>query len=167
MKKFLGLVMALVMVLTAVSAFAAIPSKTTKNLATVETNAKGVTVEATENESPAVVELLVTLMENNAIPADVKKALPEGSTYTKVEEVVTLKIDGGTAEEDLVISLSFPTSFAGKKVAVLLGALDNGKIAEWKCVEATGKEDGSIDLVLPGAIQDWLNGREFVAMIAD
>ena len=93
--------------------------------------------------------------------------LPEGSAYTKVEEAVTLKIEGGTAEEDLVVNLKFPTNFAGKNVAVLLGVLDNGAIAEWKCVETAGKDDGSIDLTLSGELQDWLNGREFVALIAD
>lgn len=167
MKKTLGLVLALVMILTAVSAFAAIPSKTTADLVDVTTDADGVTVIATENETEAVTELLTTLSENNAIPAEAAAVLPENSTYTKVEEVTTLKIVGGTAEEDLVVNLKFPTSFAGKNVAVFLGVLDNGKIAEWKVIEATGKDDGSIDLVLNGEMQDWLNGREFVTMIAD
>lgn len=167
MKKTLGLVMALVMILTAVSAFAAIPSKTTADLVTVTTENKDVTVIVTENDSEAVTTLLTALMEDNAIPADVKEVLPEDSAYTTVEEVVTLKIVGGTAEEDLVANLQFPTNFAGKKVVVLLGVLDNGVIAEWKSVETEGKDDGSIDLVLNGEIQDWLNGREFIALIAD
>jgi len=167
MKKTLGLVMALVMILTAVSAFAAVPSKTTADLVTVTTTNKNVTVKATENESEAVTELLEKLTANNAIPTEAKAVLPEGSTATKVEEVTTLKIDGGTAEEDLVINLQFPTNFAGKQVSVMLGVLDNGKIAEWKSAEATAKEDGSIDVVLTGALQDWLNGREFIALIAD
>ena len=167
MKKTLGLVLALVMILTAVSAFAAIPSKTTDDLVDVTTDADGVTVIATENDSEEVVELLTALMADNSIPADAKAVLPEGSTYTKVEEVTTLKITGGTAEKDLVVNLKFPTDFSGKNVAVFLGVLDNGKIAEWKVVETTGKNDGSIDLVLNGEMQDWLNGREFVTMIAD
>ena len=167
MKKTLGLVLALVMILTAVSAFAAIPSKTTADLVDVTTDADGVTVTATENDSEAVNELLTALMENNAVPAAAAAVLPEGSTYTKVEEVTTLKITGGTAEKDLVVNLKFPTDFSGKNVAVFLGVLDNGKIAEWKVVETTGKNDGSIDLVLNGEMQDWLNGREFVTMIAD
>lgn len=167
MKKTLGLVLALVMILTAVSAFADIPSKTTADLVTVTTENPGVTVIATENETEAVTELLTTLSENNAIPAEAAGVLPENSTYTKVEEVTTLKIVGGTAEEDLVVNLKFPTDFSGKNVAVFLGVLDNGKIAEWKVVETTGKNDGSIDLVLNGEMQDWLNGREFVALIAD
>lgn len=167
MKKTLGLVMALVMILTAVSAFAAIPSKTTADLVTVATESQGVTITATENDSEAVTTLLASLMEDNSIPAVAKAVLPEGSAYTKVEEAVTLKIEGGTAEEDLVVNLKFPTNFAGKNVAVLLGVLDNGAIAEWKCVETAGKDDGSIDLTLSGELQDWLNGREFVALIAD
>ncbi len=167
MKKTLGLVLALVMILTAVSAFADIPSKTTADLVTVTTENPGVTVIATENETEAVTELLTTLSENNAIPAAAAAALPGNSTYTKVEEVTTLQITGGTAEEDLVVNLKFPTDFSGKKVAVLLGVLENGKIVEWKSVETTGKADGSIDLTLNGEMQDWLNGREFVALIAD
>ncbi len=167
MKKTLGLVLALVMILTAVSAFAAVPSKTTADLVTVTTENPGVTVIATENETEAVIELLTTLSENNAIPAAAAAAMPENSTYTKVEEVTTLQITGGTAEEDLVVNLKFPTDFSGKKVAVLLGVLENGKIVEWKSVETTGKDDGSIDLTLNGEMQDWLNGREFVALIAD
>lgn len=167
MKKTLGLVLALLMILTVVSAFADIPSKTTADLVTVTTENPGVTVIATENETEAVIELLTTLSENNAIPAEAAAVLPENSTYTKVEEVTTLQIVGGSAEEDLVVNLKFPTDFAGKDVAVFLGVLENGKIAEWKVIETTGKDDGSIDLVLNGEMQDWLNGREFVTMIAD
>lgn len=167
MKKTLGLVMALVMILTAVSAFAAVPSKTTEDLATVTTENQNVTVVETENDSEAVTTLLTALMADNSIPADLKALLPEGSTATKVEEAVTLQITGGTAEEDLVINVEFPTNFAGKTVAVFLGVLENGTIVEWKCIEATGKNDGSIDLVLDGEMQDWLNGREFLALVAD
>ena len=167
MKKTLGLVLALVMILTAVSAFAAIPSKTTDDLVTVTTENPNVTVVATENDSEAVTTLLTALMENNAIPTAAAAVLPEGNTYTKVEEVATLKIIGGTAEEDLTVNLKFPTDFSGKNVAVILGVLDNGVIAEWKVVETVGKDDGSIDLPLDGEMQDWLNGREFVALIAD
>ena len=64
MKKTLGLVMALVMILTAVSAFAAVPSKTTADLVKVTTESKNVTVTATANESAAVTALLEALMEN-------------------------------------------------------------------------------------------------------
>ena len=170
MKKTLGLVMALVMILTAVSAFAAIPSKTTEDLVKVATENENVTVVATENDTAPVTELLATIANsdaNNNIPAEAKASLPEGSTYSKVDEVTTLKIEGGTAEEDLVINLQFPTNFAEKNVAIMLGVLDNGTIAEWKTVETVGKADGTIDLVLDGELQDWLNGREFIAMIAE
>lgn len=167
MKKTLGLVLSLVMILTAVSAFAAVPSKTTADLVTVTTDNPNVTVTATENNSPAVTALLTALSANNAIPAAAAAVLPEGSTYSKVEEAVTLKIEGGTAEKDLVINLKFPESFAGKKVAVLLGVLDNDTITEWKFVEGVGKDDGSVDFTLDGEIQDWLNGREFIALVAD
>lgn len=167
MKKTLGLVLALVMILTAVSAFADIPSKTTEDLVKVTTDSSNVTVIVTENESEAVTTLLTALMADNAIPTTVAAALPAGSTYSKVEEVTTLKIIGGTAEKDLVVNLEFPTNFVGKNVAIFLGVLDNGAIAEWKIVETVGKDDGSIDLVLTGEMQDWLNGREFIALVAD
>ena len=167
MKKTLGLVMALVMILTAVSALADIPSKTTADLVKVTTTSKNVTVIATENESEPVVELLKTLIKDNSITAEAKKALPEGSKYTKVLEAATIKIVGGTAEEDLVVNLAFQTNFKGKEIAILLGAIENNKIVEWKSVEVVGKDDGTIDLTLDGEIQDWLNGREFIALIAE
>ncbi len=167
MKKVLGLVMALVMILTAVSAFAATPSKTTKNLTKVTTEDETVKVIITTSTNPAVLALIAALTTNNAIPADAKAALPEGSTATKVEELITLRIEGGTAEKDLIANLMFPTSYAGKTVDVLLGVLEGEKIAGWKCVKGTGKTDGSIDIVLSGALQDWLNGREFIAMVVD
>lgn len=167
MKKTLGLVLSLVMILTAVSAFAAVPSKTTEDLVDVTTDNANVSVIVTENDSEAVTTLLNALMVNNAVPAAAAAVLPEGSTYSKVEEVATLKIVGGTAEKDLVVNLKFPTSFAGKNVAVFLGALENGAVAEWKVVETAGKNDGSIDLTLDGEMQDWLNGREFIALVAD
>lgn len=167
MKKTLGLVMALVMILTAVSAFAAAPSKTTADMVTVTTSNAKVKVRATENNSEDVVKLLTALYADNSIPAFAKTILPEGNTYSKVEEVATMKIEGGTAEEDLVINLAFPTNFGGKDVAVLLGTLEGEKIVEWKCIETVGKDDGSIDLTLDGEMQDWINGREFVALICD
>lgn len=167
MKKTLGLVLSLVMILTAVSAFAAVPSKTTEDLVDVTTDNANVSVIVTENDSEAVTTLLNDLMVNNAVPAEAAAVLPEGSTYSKVEEVATMKIEGGTAEKDLVINLEFPTSFAGKNVAVFLGVLENGAVAEWKVVETAGKNDGSIDLTLNGELQDWLNGREFIVMVAD
>ena len=169
MKKTLGLVMALVMIMTAVSAFAAIPSKTTEDLVKVTTENENVTVVATENDTAPVTELLATIANSDAnnIPAEAKASLPEGSTYSKVDEVTTLKIEGGTAEEDLVINLQFPSNFAGKNVAIMLGVLDNGTIAEWKSVETVGKDDGTIDLTLSGEIQDWLNGREFIVLVAE
>ena len=167
MKKTLGLVLALAMILTAVGAFAAIPSKTTADLVDVTTEDPNVTVIATDNDGEAVTDLLTDLMEDNAIPEDAAAVLPEGSTYTQVEEVATLKIIGGTTDEDLVVNLKFPTDFSGKKVAVFLGALENDEIVEWKVVETVGKDDGSIDLTLTNELQKWLNGREFVVMIAD
>ena len=167
MKKTLGLVMAIVMILTAVSALADIPSKTAADLVEVKTTSKNVTVIATENESEEVVELLQTLIKDNSIPAEAKKALPEGSKYTKVLEAATMKITGGTAEEDLVLNLKFTTKLKGKELAVLLGAIENNKIVEWKSVEVVGKDDDTIDLTLDGEIQDWLNGREFIALIAE
>lgn len=167
MKKTLGLVLSLVMILTAVSAFAAVPSKTTEDLVDVTTDNANVSVIVTENDSEAVTTLLNALMVNNAVPAAAAAVLPEGSTYSKVEEVATMKILGGTAEKDLVVNLKFPTSFAEKNVAVFLGVLENGAVAEWKVVEAAGKNDGSIDLTLNGELQDWLNGREFIVLVAD
>ena len=166
MKKTLGLVMALVMILTAVSALADIPSKTTADLVVVTTTNKKVVVKATENVTKPVTELLETLAVSNSIPYAAKKTLPEGSTYKQVLEAVTLKIEGGTAEEDLVLNLKFTTKLKGKELAVLLGAIENNKIVEWKSVETVGKDDGTIDLTLDGEIQDWLNGREFIVLVA-
>ncbi len=167
MKKVLGLVMALVLILSAVSAFAAVPSKTTEDLVVIQVE-DDVIVVATNNETPAVTELLTALIaDNTAIPAEAKKALPEGSSYKEVTDAATLQIIGeGTAEKDLVVSLSFATDYANKKVALLLGVLENGVIKEWKTVEATGKSDGTIDLVLDGTLQDWLGGREFIVLVA-
>ncbi len=172
MKRILGLVLALVMVLSAVSAFAAIPSKSTNNLYKATTDTQNVTVEVTENESAPVVELLTELLANNAtIPDELKKnVLGEDSPYTKVEEVLTMKIDGDLAEKNELtvnVGLNFPSEYTGKTVAVLLGKLVDGKIDGWESVEATVKEDGSIDLVLSAKILEWLDGHEFVMMVCD
>ncbi len=167
MKKIFALVSALVLALTAFSAFAEFPSKTTADLVRAETDAEGVQIIVTENNIEAVTDLLKALNEDNSIPAAVKAMLPEGSNFTRVEEAATLQIMGGTAEGNLVIDLHFPTNFTGKDVVVFLGILNSNPITEWKYVEATGNEDGSVRLVLTGEIQDWLNGREFIALVAD
>ena len=171
MKKTLGLVMVLVMILTAISAFAAVPSKTTADLVDVKTQEENVKVTATENTDEAILNLLASLMADNSInnlPAEAKAVLPEDSTYAQVVEAVTLVIEGGTAEKDLIINLKFPTSFeAGKKLGVLLGVPAGTLIPEWKFVEGIGKDDGSVDVVLNGELQDWLNGREFIALVLE
>ncbi len=174
MRKILGLVLALVMILTAVSAFAAIPSKTTTDLITVETNSGTAIVTATANESPAVVALLTDLIEDNtAIPAAAKKALPEGTTVKEVKDAVTLRIDQGAAEADeLVINLQLTSSFdvkegEEKEIIALIGVLDGGKIAEWKSVKAIAKAGGKVDLVVPSDVQEWLGTREFIVLFAE
>ncbi len=173
MRKILGLVLALVMILTAVSAFADIPSKTSADLVTVNSSG-GAVVEATSNESPAVVELLRTLInDKKAIPEEAKKALPKGTNVTEAKDAVTLKLKQGAAEaNELTISLELTSSFVvneneEKEITALIGVLEDGKITKWFSATAIAKAGGKIDLKLSSELQEQLVGKEFIVLFAE
>jgi len=177
MKKILCMVIALAMLLST-AALADVASKTNADLLSVKvTSDENITVTAVDSESKGVTKLLEIILgayekgENvmDVLPEAVKAVLPDDKEYTDTNEVVVLKMDNVDEEtEEVVINLEFATNYAGKKVAMLMGIINGDEdIVDWKSVTGTGKEDGTVDLVLNQSMLDWINGREFIVLVAE
>ncbi len=169
MKKIISLVVALVLVLVAVSALAG-PSKTNADLEKVESDY----VTASDKTYDGVEKLIEDLMEKEGkvegLPEEVKAALPEDVEVETVDEVVTLAFtDEEIKEYPLIINMQFGTNYTGKTVVMVVGALnDKGEVDEWlPGKEQTGNKDGTLDLVLTEADVNWLAGRDYVVLVLE
>ena len=98
MKKILSLVLAMVLVLTAVSAFAE-ASKTNLNIPVVEDNAPEVEVMLPEEEIPAVAAVVESLKAAadggdvlSALPEEIRAALPEDQK--NINEIAPIQFIG-------------------------------------------------------------------------
>ncbi|MBQ9210448.1 MAG: hypothetical protein IJ153_02010 [Clostridia bacterium] len=188
MKKIFALILALALVLTAVSAFAA-GSKTNNDIATStastgstgSTSAKEDASEADDEEitsdilddndaTKALKEKLAAALEAgdvlSALPEDVRAEIPEG--YTNVNEVVTYKLDKvpeGTTS--LTLNFKFETLYAeGEKVIVafVIPAEDEGE-DEWILLEGIGQADGSVNVTLNEENIEKIVGKEVTVIV--
>lgn len=187
MKKIFALILALALVLTAVSAFAA-GSKTNNDIAT-STASTGSTSASTKEDASeadddeitsdilddneatkALKEKLAAALEAgdvlSALPEDVRAEIPEG--YTNVNEVVTYKLDKvpeGTTS--LTLNFKFETLYAeGEKVIVafVIPAEDEGE-DEWILLEGIGQADGSVNVTLNEENIEKIVGKEVTVIV--
>ncbi len=152
MKKILSLVVALIMVLTAVSALA-VDSKTADDINNATTNATKEEAEAISLEIIDDTEESATLIQKykeaydagdvmSALPDDVKTKLPEG--FDKINEIVTAHFVGDTekAEGTYEITVTFATPYeAGTEVYLVFSKLDESGFEVFK---GEAQEDGSV-----------------------
>lgn len=185
MKKTLALVLALVMVLCAVSAMAE-GSKTVEDTqSTTVTSGGGYYAPA-----PAPAEAEVPTMEIvtpsaaaqaiidqfkaahdagdilSALPDDVKAQVGEG--LVNVNEMIAVKFNGDTNVTDAVeVTLSFMTKYnAGDEVAVLVGKLD-GENVKWTVMKGKINEDGDVVLIVPAEmVKDFENDEFLIAVVS-
>ena len=177
MKKILALVLALVMVLTAVSALAAgspeNPGGKTGGGATgysvdttEETKETELATVADTDATKAIKEELKKAAESgdvlSALPADVKAKI--GEEFTKVSEMVTIKLAQGLdAKKGLIVKKAFQTPYkSGEKVTVLLAVPGADGKVEWIVFEGTANADGEVVFVVDEATYNKIAGTEIV-----
>ena len=176
MKKILSLVVALVLVLAAVSALAE-GSKTGADIpvATVVNNqakeeVKLVIVDDTE-ASAALIKVFQDAFAAgdvlSPLPEDVRAQIPE--EQKNINEMVTAQFVGDVdkLEGTLKVNLKLDTPYEkDQKVSVLFGKL--GDPVAWKVYEAAGMEDGSIEFILPaGDVMEMGNDPFVLAVVSE
>ncbi len=180
MKKTLALVLALVMVLCAVSAMAEGSKTVDDTQKTTVTN--GYTNAPAEAELPtmeivtpsaaaqAVIDQFKTAHDAgdilSALPDDVKAQL--GEEEVNINEMIAVKFSGDTNVTDAVeVTLSFMTKYnAGDEVSVLVGKLD-GENVKWTVMKGKINEDGEVVLIVPAEmVKDFENDEFLVAVVS-
>ena len=172
MKKILALVLALMMVLCAVSALAAGSKETPGGGgSTVEEEAPVITVKfITDSEaSAAAIKAFKDAFDAGDVlaplPDAIKAQIPDG--FGVINEMVTAQFEGevGKVTDDMIMNVMFETKYGEKeKVMVVIGILPeaaDGEI-EWNMFEGEGKADGSVDVTIPKAIFEKVQTNPFL-----
>ena len=180
MKKILALVLALMMVLTAVSALAA-GSPENPGGKTTGGGTTGYSTDTTEEETKEDEVEAATVADTDATKAikeelqkaaesgDVLSVLPDdvkaeiGEEFTKVNEMVTIKIaEGLDATKGLSIKKAFQTPYAKGAIKVLVAVPGADGKVEWIAVNGNVNEDGEVVAVVDEAIYNKIAGKEIV-----
>ena len=160
MKKILALVLALTMILTAVSAFAAGSPENPGTKGGGTAGGGGYTADDTTAveeikmgkvaDTDATKAIKQLFADGNAdgdplskLPDDVKAKIPED--FKTVNEMVTYQLSGdiGTVGS-LTLTFTFETKYAdGEEVTVLIG-IASGKETEWIVKTGKGNKDGDV-----------------------
>ena len=184
MKKTLALVLALVMVLCAVSAMAE-GSKTVDDTQsttvtdTTVTNRGGYYAPAApalptlgivtpSAAAQAIIDQFKAAHDAGddlgALPDDVKGQIGEG--LVNVNEMIAVKFNGDTnVANEVEITLSFMTKYnAGDDVAVLIGELD-GENVKWTVLNGKVNDAGDVVVKVPVALVKGLENNEFLIAV--
>lgn len=182
MKKILALVLALTMILTAVSAFAAgSPSPVNPGGKGGGTTGGGgytgydttaeeeVTMgKVADNDATKAIKQL--FVDGNAagdplskLPDDVKGKIAEG--FKTVNEMVTYQLSGDVSKvNSLTLTFTFETKYAdGEEVTVLIG-IAGAKETEWIVKTGKGDKDGNVVVSVTKAELDKISSNPFVVI---
>ena len=180
MKKILALVLALTMILTAVSAFAAGSPENPGGKGGGTTGGGGSTGYDTaaeeevtmgkvaDNDATKAIKQL--FVDGNAagdplskLPDDVKGKIAEG--FKTVNEMVTYQLSGDIGAVDtLTLTFTFETKYAdGEEVTVLIG-IAGAKETEWIVKTGKGNKDGDVVVSLTKAELDKISSNPFVVI---
>ena len=184
MKKILALVLALVMVLCAVSALAEGSKKVEDTQQTNVTpyyggankaaQADGLSLvileEATE-ASQVVLDAFKAAFDAgdvlSALPDDVKAKIPEG--LTQINEMVTAQFVGDTTaiEGPVECEIVFESPYeADQDIAVLFGKLGGADVA-WTVLEGKTNADGAVVVIVPeDLVKDLANDAFVLAVVS-
>lgn len=152
MKKILALVLAMMMILCAVSALAA-GSKTNPDINQADTDDEEIGItKAEDNEgTQAIKDAIKEAADNgNAIdglPDEVKDQLPEG--YDTINEMDTYQLDGDyeNADGPIILTFKFETPYKeGEKVIVAIGIVPPEDEVEWLVKTGKGNADGDVEV---------------------
>ena len=180
MKKILALVLALTMILTAVSAFAADSPENPGKKGGGTTGGGGSTAYDTtveeevtmgkvaDNDATKAIKQL--FVDGNAagdplskLPDDVKGKIPEG--FKTVNEMVTYQLSGDVSKvNSLTLTFTFETKYAdGEEVTVLIG-IAGAKETEWIVKTGKGNKDGDVVVTVTKAELDKISSNPFVVI---
>ena len=169
MKKIFALVLALVMVLCAVSALAG-PSKQNENIGGATTNEPEVTMTKVDDteETTAIKEKIQEANENgnplDGIPEDVRSQIPEGRTKINEMDTYILEGDDGTSDQILLI-FKFETPYEdGQAVTVLFGIAPAGAETIWLVKEGKGNADGDVEVLVTRDELNKISNNPFVVI---
>ncbi len=174
MKKTVAVLLSLVMILTLTCALAAVPSKTSDNIAKVGTlvadgdpskDLKGLSIIITESEKvdETLAELIEAVKDNapaaffpEDVQAKIAESLPEGVTPADLElnEFAALDVIGFEPDTYSVVTapFTFDTAYAqDQKVFPVVGVYGDDTISWVNLPEAEVGEDGSITLAFDDA----------------
>lgn len=152
MKKILALVIAAIMILTAVSALAT-ESKENEDIAQGSTNVDGLDMDTAEDNegTSAIKDAIKEAAENgdaiDGLPDEVKDQLPDG--FATINDMETFQLDGDfdAAEEPIILTFKFETPYEeGEKVVVAIGIVPPEGEAEWLVKEGEGNADGAVEV---------------------
>ncbi len=170
MKKVLALVLALMLVLTAVSALAN-GSKGNGDIGQADTDAAELDLaKAEDNEgTSAIKQAIIDAQEaGNAIdglPADVQSQLPEG--FATINEMDTYKLGGGceNAEEPIILTFKFETPYTeGEEVVLAIGIVPPEAEAEWLVKTGKANADGDVEVAVTKAELNKISDNPFVVI---
>ncbi len=189
MKKLTSILLVLALALTAATAFAATPSKTTANtsrVVSVEPSADGFVVfvdEDVEEVLAEIAQLFEAVNVNNMAPIEyfpeevqtaVAALLPEGFDLKTLElnEFVTLDQSGYKDDMgDVKALFEFATPYAvGQKLVALMGFYSGEKnvedkfVAKWVVLQAEVQEDGLVAVYIPADVMTKMVSSKAVAL---
>ncbi len=171
MKKILSLVLALMMVLVAVSALAA-GSKEEPTTGGDSSTIKIVPAEKTELSEAVIDEFKKAFGSNDPLAPlsdEAKAKLP--ADYTTVNEMLTSQFSGevGAVEAPVEMNMKFETGYGeGETVYIAIGILPadatDVKVEdiEWEIIKGVGEADGSVTFTIPVDIVAKIGTNSFV-----
>lgn len=173
MKKFLALLLAMMMVLAAVSVLAeeAADSKENEDIAGVTLESGDVTVEKGEDTEAgkSLKEQVAAAQQEGdpttALPEEVRAKLPEG--FTVISEMDTYRLEGDPSElEDPVkMTFRFETPYGdGEKVMLIVAIQLPDNELDWLVWEGTGNADGDVESMVPRADLIQIGENPFVVI---
>lgn len=169
MKKILALVLALMMVLFAVSAVAA-NSKQNNNISNAEVEDSPVDLEKAEDteETKAVKDAITEANEagdpTTGLPEDIQGQLPEG--FKAINEMDTYKLAGELGDDDPVrLVFTFQTPYEkGQKVPLAVAVCPPEKETFWLFWNGTGIEGGDVETWVAKADLEKIGESPFVVI---
>ena len=168
MKKIFALVLALALVLTAVSALAA-GSKGGSDISDVTTDTPEVTVsKAADNAATSAIKKLISDGQAGGdalaeLPEDVKAKIPADAKT--VNEMETFVLSGTlTKGNSVVLTFKFATPYTeGEAVTILLG-IPGETETEWVVLQGKGNKDGDVEVTVTKDILDKIGDKPFVVI---
>ena len=182
MKKTLALVLALVMVLCAVSAMAEGSKTVDDTQKTTVTNgynnapaeAELPTLEFVSTPSAAIQAIIDQFKaahdtgdDLGALPEDVKTQVAQvGEGLTHINEMTGAKFTGNTnIKNEVEVILSFMTKYTpGDDVAVLFGVIE-GENVKWTVLKGKVNDDGDVVVMVPAAMVKGIENDEFIIAV--